>query len=125
MIAAGTLSALGYGFLALQSTAYGGATLAHLFWACGVGGSAVFALFFLARRYGLTLCWSDILFFAVAYRVIGVFAFPVLEDDFYRYLWDGWQTVTQGTPYGLAPAAYFGVDVADRCRVCREGKCAK
>jgi hypothetical protein len=33
---------------------------------------------------------------------------PLLEDDFFRYLWDGYQFATTGDPYRLAPAAFFG-----------------
>ncbi len=35
-------------------------------------------------------------------------ALPVAEDDHFRYLWDGYITATTGSPYGVAPAAYFG-----------------
>ena len=45
--------------------------------------------------------------FAILFRLIGVYGFPLLEDDFYRYLWDGMMTYTQGSPYGVAPAEYF------------------
>jgi hypothetical protein len=31
----------------------------------------------------------------------------VLEDDFYRFLWDGRMFAISGTPYGKAPADYF------------------
>lgn len=33
---------------------------------------------------------------------------PALEDDWARYLWDGYQTASTGTPYGPPPAASFG-----------------
>lgn len=32
---------------------------------------------------------------------------PLFEDDYFRYLWDGYQLVTQGTPYATAPADHF------------------
>jgi alpha-1,6-mannosyltransferase len=41
---------------------------------------------------------------AVGFRLIGVGATPVFEDDWYRYLWDGRQFATTGNPYLLAPA---------------------
>lgn len=52
--------------------------------------------------------WRAILLWAVAFRVVGLFAFPVLEDDWYRYLWDGRMLVETGSPYGVAPLAFFG-----------------
>jgi alpha-1,6-mannosyltransferase len=39
--------------------------------------------------------------------VIGLFSSPMLEDDHYRYLWDGFVTATTGRPYLHAPAFYF------------------
>ena len=32
---------------------------------------------------------------------------PLFEDDYFRYLWDGFQFAQTGTPYGAAPAAFF------------------
>lgn len=48
--------------------------------------------------------------FAVLFRVVGFFIFPILEDDFYRYLWDAYILFEQGSPYISAPSAYFGVE---------------
>lgn len=51
---------------------------------------------------------------AIAFRLVGVAAVPIFEDDFYRFLWDGWVFATTGNPYGVAPADYFGrTDVPD------------
>ena len=44
---------------------------------------------------------------ALALRVIAVFAVPILEDDYFRYLWDAYRFATTGSPYGAAPAAFF------------------
>jgi len=33
---------------------------------------------------------------------------PRFEDDYFRFLLDGWRTLTTGSPYGLPPAALFG-----------------
>lgn len=51
-----------------------------------------------------------ILFWAILFRFLGVFAEPILEDDHYRYLWDGYQFVSNGTPYGRSPASFFSVN---------------
>ena len=42
------------------------------------------------------------------FRVIGVWGLPIYEDDYFRYLWDGFLFVNSGTPYGLAPSEFFG-----------------
>ena len=44
---------------------------------------------------------------ALAFRVCGLWATPTLEDDFNRYLWDGWRTVQDGSPYHHAPQEFF------------------
>ena len=32
---------------------------------------------------------------------------PFMEDDYYRYLWDGMRFFEMGTPYGAAPSGSF------------------
>lgn len=46
---------------------------------------------------------------ALAFRVCGLWATPTLEDDYQRYLWDGWRTIQDGSPYDRAPAEFFTV----------------
>lgn len=45
---------------------------------------------------------------AVAFRLCGLFAEPVLEDDHQRFLWDGFVFAQTGDPYTAPPAAWFG-----------------
>ena len=52
-------------------------------------------------------CHWTVIFFAIVFRVLGVLAFPVLEDDIFRYLWDGRMSIELGSPYGLIPSDYF------------------
>ena len=40
--------------------------------------------------------------------LIGLCGRPLFEDDHYRYLWDGYRTVTAGSPFGTAPEVFFG-----------------
>ena len=44
---------------------------------------------------------------AVLFRVCGLIGGPIYEDDFYRYLWDAFRFARDGTPYGVAPEAFF------------------
>jgi alpha-1,6-mannosyltransferase len=39
---------------------------------------------------------------------IGMLSLPILEDDHFRFLWDGYITATTGRPYQFAPSSYFG-----------------
>ena len=48
-----------------------------------------------------------LLFWAVLFRTCGLFAIPPFEDDWFRYLWDGYRFIETGTPYGWPPAASF------------------
>jgi hypothetical protein len=32
---------------------------------------------------------------------------PAFEDDYFRFIWDGWRTLAGGTPYGVAPETHF------------------
>ncbi len=32
------------------------------------------------------------------------------EDDYFRFIWDGWRTINNGTAYGVAPELYFAED---------------
>ena len=59
------------------------------------------------QQHGRQISFGWIIVSAIAFRTIGVFGQPMLEDDFYRYLWDGYQMITGGNPYPLAPSAFF------------------
>ncbi len=38
---------------------------------------------------------------------IALFGHAVFEDDFYRFLWDGWRVLESGTPYGIPPEDFI------------------
>lgn len=46
---------------------------------------------------------------AIAHAVTLIGA-PAFEDDYFRFIWDGWQVLQTGTPYGVAPERFFAVD---------------
>lgn len=45
---------------------------------------------------------------AALLHFVALFGIAVFEDDYFRFIWDGYQTITTGTAYGVAPADYFG-----------------
>lgn len=45
---------------------------------------------------------------AIALHAVAFAGQPAFEDDFYRFIWDGWRLIETGTPYGLPPSAAFG-----------------
>jgi alpha-1,6-mannosyltransferase len=50
---------------------------------------------------------STIFLLLLLTRFVALFAQPLLEDDHFRYLWDGFITSTTGSPYAHPPANYF------------------
>jgi len=107
---AGSLSLLAYAYLCWNSQSYGQAGLIDLL-AVAVVGFAASIFVCLQTAEGEPVPLLEILLFAVAFRLLGLFTFPILEDDFYRFLWDGFVTVDQGSPYGLPPSNWFDRDV--------------
>ncbi len=71
---------------------------------------------------GLALCWlacqpafdrctlASIFGLALLLRAVASTASPLLEDDHYRYLWDGLRTLQGLDPYRLPPAVFFPGD---------------
>ena len=81
-----------------------------LSWFFGILGTA-WAIFLLLYFYfrsgeGQIKLWF-VLLWAVIFRLIGLAAIPIYEDDFYRFLLDGWVFANRGTPYDLAPLDLF------------------
>ncbi len=63
-------------------------------------------------------CWSlrlvlprptltAVIGWAIIFRMLGFLGEPLFEDDYYRYLWDGYQLIIHGNPYLHAPEALF------------------
>ena len=74
---------------------------------CWVTLPAVF-LFALVYRDHHQLSIYSVLLWALAFRMCGLFGEPLFEDDYFRYLWDGYLFVESGTPYGFVPSHFFG-----------------
>lgn len=68
------------------------------------------AVFVLLRVHPEAAPVGRLIVWAVAFRVCGLFGVPLFEDDYFRYLWDGYRFAETGTPYGWAPAASFADD---------------
>lgn len=98
----------GYAILAWLARQPGEPPLAAFFAIGGGGALATFGLFAWYGRPGDgALSVGRLLFWALAFRLCGLLGGPFYEDDFYRYLWDAYRFATEGTPYGVAPEAFF------------------
>ncbi len=108
VVIGGVLCAFAYAYLASVSRGYADASLFDFY--CAVLPCLVitFSLWGLEARGHIEFSWCQVLAFAILFRCIGVLGYPVLEDDHFRYLWDGWVFVEQGVVYGIAPAEFFG-----------------
>ena len=76
--------------------------------AATLGGLALLWIAFDSRFAQTPLAW--VFGLALVVRLIAVQADPLLEDDHYRYLWDGMRTAQHFDPYRFAPSAFFGAD---------------
>ena len=127
----GGISTLLYAAMASVSREYADATLAHASWvyvpalvlcatlavwlgriATPVNPAQNVRVVAAAARLASPVTW--VIGFAVVFRLLGVLSFPVLEDDFYRYLWDGRMLIETGSPYLAPPASYFAADLPAR-----------
>lgn len=107
MDVAGLGCAVCYGALAWMANQAGGPDLWAFLALLGLAALATFGLY-AYHSNGAPLSVGRLLFWAVAFRVCGLLGGPIFEDDFYRYLWDAYRFASDLTPYGAAPAAYFG-----------------
>jgi alpha-1,6-mannosyltransferase len=80
--------------------------LAAVLAGAGLGGAAV--LWVACDRRFERMPVACVLGLALALRLIAAQGSPLLEDDHYRYLWDGLRTATSFDPYRLPPSAFFG-----------------
>lgn len=113
LLIGGLLSVLAYGYLAFNSQAYAEVSFYDLCVTALPTALISFYCFYYLKRHAqiyhtspfYALWW--IIGFAILFRIIGIATYPVLEDDFFRYLWDGRMLIEIGTPYGIAPSEFF------------------
>ncbi len=103
----GLWCALGYAALALLARQSGEPGLLIFFLLVAWTSLPVFSLYLYFHRRDEPFPLGRLMFWAVVFRICGLLGGPVYEDDFYRYLWDGYRFATTGTPYGAIPEAFF------------------
>ena len=87
----------------------GGAAMAQLvavLLAAALGSIALLWIALDARFSRMPLAW--VFGLALLFRLLAVQGEPLLEDDHFRYLWDGMRTAQHFDPYRRAPSAFFG-----------------
>lgn len=106
--ALGLLSAVIYALLAWKNQEPKSLTLSGyylLYASCWI--TFAFAWTTLRQRPNAQVSIRSIVLWAAVFRIIGGFAQPLFEDDFYRYLWDGRQFAVSGNPYASTPKDHF------------------
>ncbi len=104
----GAAGLLGYAALAwLSHDLPGGAGLPGFFGLVAWVSLPWLLVFLAFRGRPESLPVGRLVFWAILFRACGLFAVPPFEDDWFRYLWDGYRFVETGMPYAWAPAASF------------------
>lgn len=111
----GVWCSLGYAGLAYVARQTGEPDLTLFYGIVAWTTVPVFALYLYLLRQEESFPFGRLIFWAIVFRLCGLFGGPFYEDDFYRYLWDGYRFWEAGTPYGVAPEAFFldqGIPIA-------------
>ena len=103
----GVLCLAGVGYFRLNSSFDGELTVIELLFVSAIWMLGCVWLWWQSHRWQTPVSLSTVIVFAVLLRLLSIGASPILEDDGYRFLWDGRQTVETGTPYVTAPADHF------------------
>jgi alpha-1,6-mannosyltransferase len=103
--AAGLAACMAWAWLARASWETTQVPVAGLLAAVALAWAATLLAWSAARRGEVSL--RRVVVWALAFRVLGLLGDPVLEDDHYRYLWDGYRFAVGGNPYADAPADHF------------------
>ncbi len=102
-----SLVALAYLSLVIFSQSSESNNLSAFFALMAISYGLVFGFFGFLWWKKQTLSASFVMSWAVIFHFLGVLGAPLFEDDYFRYLWDAYQTVQYGSPYGVAPSEYF------------------
>lgn len=105
--ATGIFCSLGYGSLAYLARQIGEPDLLTFYGIVIWTAALVFCLFLYLVHRDEPISLGRLFFWAIIFRICGLLGGPFYEDDFYRYLWDGYRFWEAGTPYGTAPEAFF------------------
>ncbi|TGL62091.1 hypothetical protein EHQ58_02480 [Leptospira ognonensis] len=66
-----------------------------------------FSFYFLILRYVSSVSLNGIFGMGIVLRLASLFAIPVLSDDFYRFLWDGFLSFQGSSPFVFTPLEWM------------------
>ena len=103
----GLLSFLLYAVLAVLSRRGEPVPLLGFYAMLGGAWLVLGACYFSIKKVGAKPSLRSILVWAVLFRLLGVAAEPIYENDYYRFLWDGRVFAVTGNPYQVPPVDFF------------------
>ncbi len=106
LLLGGVVSTLLYGYLS-REIAGSSINIERYIGYFGAAFIVYAATVFLTARDNRIPSLTYILAFAVLFRVIGVTVTPQFEDDYFRYIWDGFILSGLDNPYQYSPSHYF------------------
>ncbi len=104
---AGLASSVAWIVLAVHSRGTGLPRLGILLGVLAVGWAALATGAGVAGKTSGRAFLYRILVWGLVFRAAGVIAVPIFEDDWHRYLWDGYRLAETGSPYGVPPLEFF------------------
>jgi len=104
----GIVSTITYTFLSLGSQQIEPISLTFFFLSWGVVWAALLNVFLWSQKKKLQISLIVVVLWAALFRIAGIAAVPMLsEDDYFRFLWDGYRFAETGDPYQDIPADFF------------------
>jgi len=59
------------------------------------------------RATGIASSRRQWMAWGIAFRIVGLVAWPILDEDYYRFIWDGRMFALTGNPHATTPDAHF------------------
>jgi len=104
----GIVSTITYTLLSLRSQQIEPVSLTFFFLSWGVVWAALLNAFLWSQKKKLQISLIVVVLWAALFRIAGIAAVPMLsEDDYFRFLWDGYRFAETGDPYQDIPADFF------------------
>lgn len=68
---------------------------------------AIIAIYIIRSPHFENIGFKPVFILAIFVQILALLGQPILEDDHYRYLWDAFRFINDGTPYRAAPSQFF------------------
>jgi len=107
---AGLITLLSYSLLSWESNQQGIVPLEKFLLFIAIPWIGLIALFLKSKEINKIIKPSFlkiVIVWAILFRIAGLLAEPIYEDDYFRFLWDGYRFAETGDPYSETPMSHF------------------